>query len=67
MIPCVFPYYGDVIFKEGKNLLKQDRVQTVPPVKQGEKEDIRLGGKRKLIRTMHQCEGSGYFGKGSPS
>jgi ribosomal protein S6E (S10) len=63
-IPLLRGFY----IRRKEELLKQDRVQTVPPVKRGERKKICVRGeKENASRTMHQCEGSGFFGKGSPS
>jgi hypothetical protein len=66
VIPCIFPCYGDFILRK-EILVSQERVQTVPPVKTGrEKRDMRSCGKKKMNRTMHQCEGYWFLRKGQP-
>ena len=55
-----------------RKLLKTRTCSHGPSLKNGgrKKVDMHTGCSDKIkesIRTMHQCEGSGFFGKGSPS
>jgi hypothetical protein len=53
--------------KQGR--VRTGRVRTVPSLKTGERKEGRYapGLEKESIRTMHQCEGTWFLGKGSPN